>query len=645
MRHHQSGNNLKISPKLGSFLPILLFILCWTHQGVTATLGVEDPIPLTETQPSQSLYDGWPTPSLQQHAYWLPWGELSFQRAALFGRPVLFVMTPAWNQSARKMIDSTLSVPAVQSQINADYISIIVDPDRRPDIKERYQTGSWPVISFLLPSALPMLSNLGEDVEAESQPITMGLLDKEEMLFLLVEGGKYWKLDTYTLNEAALVWAVEEGKRQYSMSEPDSTASDQMASWLVGNADRMAGGYGIAPKYIIPGLLEYAAVRAARQKPELLEHAVFTLEQFITGPLYDSREGGIHRMAATPGWGSLQYEKMLLSNVTLIHQLLAGLRVGDNPAFKTNLSQTADFMIDVLGRPGGGFYFAQVPDLSSADGGGYWTAAQQGSVEPPPVHPLVLSGPTALAGAAVLRAGHVLDDARLLEAGRLALELVLERAFVPGRGVLHVIEPNPTPRIFLTAQADVALALLDGYESLGDPRYLDTAVQIVDAALLNLKVPGESSCRDRLRQTRALGLLKNARRPLIPNVRLARAMLRLEAHGQGDGYRDHAHDILSTDASVLSSFGVHGIEAALAIEELIESPMVIRITGSPDKQVTRDLRRVALGSPWLWTVVTTGDTAPDVPVGATVLWRGEQDAYGNAQELSTALRDIAGMDR
>jgi uncharacterized protein YyaL (SSP411 family) len=321
------------------------------------------------------------------------------------------------------------------------------------------------------------------------------------------------------------------------------------------------------------------------------------------------------------------------------------LRFGDNPAFRNALVQTADYIVEVLGRPGGGFYLAQIPDLSSPNGGGYWLKEQDGTLEAPPVDPLVLSGPTGLAGAALLRAGQLLEDERLLEAGNLAFELILERSFKPGRGVMHVIEPNPTPRIFLTAQADVALALLDGFESTGDPRYLDTAAQIVDLTLLNLKIKGESSCRDRLVETHAIGLLRNPRRPLIPNVRLARAMLRLEAHGQAGDYRNHAREILSTDAGLLPSFGVHAIEAALAIEELNEPPLLIQITGSPGNQVTRDLRRAALNSPWPWTVVTTGESTPEARVSATVRWRGAENSYAGAEGLNTALRQIAGMDK
>ena len=141
---------------------------------VSAAQPEIEPLPLIDDRPSQSVYDGWPQPSLQQRAYWLPWGDLSFQRAALFGRPVFFVMAPAWSHSARLMVDSTLADPAVRSQINADYIAIMVDPDRRPDIKLRYQTGNWPVISFLLPTALPMLTNIGAKETGESHPITIG---------------------------------------------------------------------------------------------------------------------------------------------------------------------------------------------------------------------------------------------------------------------------------------------------------------------------------------------------------------------------------------------------------------------------------------------------------------------------------------
>src|SRR5262245_47753816 len=58
--------------------------------------------------PAPEAFKGWPSDALRSRAYFLPWSPLSFQRAALFGRPVLFVLTVPWNRLAQRMATETL---------------------------------------------------------------------------------------------------------------------------------------------------------------------------------------------------------------------------------------------------------------------------------------------------------------------------------------------------------------------------------------------------------------------------------------------------------------------------------------------------------------------------------------------------------
>src|SRR4029079_3300910 len=184
----------------------------------------------------------------------------------------------------------------------------------------------------------------------------------------------------------------------------------------------------------------------------------------------------------------------------------------------------------------------------------------------PPVDRLVLSGPNALAGAALLRAGAWLGDAAATAAGRGALDFVLERGYARGRGVDHVLEPRPESRRFLVAQADVAFGLIDAYETTGDGRYLTAARDVVDFSLANLLRPGETALRDHLSEGAEIGLLANPRRPMVENVRLARVMRRLALHGQGEVYGERAASILGSYVGNLTLYGAQAVEAALAVE-------------------------------------------------------------------------------
>jgi uncharacterized protein YyaL (SSP411 family) len=575
--------------------------------------------------PAQEAFRDWPGTELLTRPYWLPWSWMSFQRASLFDRPVFLVLTVGWSASARGMEAGTLGDPRVLSVLNSGWTAVRVSADRRPDIRERYQTGSWPVVAFLLPNGLPMLSHANRSGEA--MPITAAAVDPETLLFLLGEGRVYFDKWRTVLEEVGAVWAEREGGARPVAAAVDVQASEQVARWLLANADRQDGGIGLAPKFVISGFAEYSALRDARLLPALMEHAVLTLGRLIESPLYDASAGGVRRMALDPDWKRIQPEKMLDKNAYLLRDALFVLRSRPSPEIARALEGTVRFLIEGLGRPGGGFYLAvRAPAAPPED---------DSSVEP-----LVLAGPNSLAGAALLRAGEWLDDRAATDAGIAALELTLKAAYHRGRGVDHVIDPGGSGRRFLETQADVALAFLDAFETTGDERWLLAARDIVDFALANLRTPGETAMSDHLPDAVPIGILGNPRRPLRPNTRLARAMLRLSVHGQGERYREEARAIVGSFAGSLVDYGVHAVETALAVEEIIREPLIVRISGSAADSAA--LRRAAVNLPWGWTVVTTAAEGAD-GASAEIVWRDEAVRVGTPEELDAEVRRRTGL--
>ena len=560
---------------------------------------------------------------------------MTFQRATLFDRPVLMVLSVPWSRPAQRMAGSVLSAPEILEAINAGFVSVYVDADRRPDVAERYRTGNWPVIAFLTPGGHPMLSEANE--EKVAKPITIGPVGEEAMLFFLREGALYHEKWGAYLNAKGVEWAGFEAHVAPVEGAVLEGTSDALAQWLAGNADREHGGFGAAPKFVLPGLTEYAAVRAARQVPGLLGHAQLSLDRLLASPLYDRRDGGVHRMATLPGFGGVQYEKLLDRNAALLRDLTVAQRLWPTQARAAGIAGTAEFLTRTLARAGGGYFQSQIADPQSEDGGGYWRGE---NAEPPAVQRLVLSGPNALAAAALARAGHALGRDEWISAAREAADLVLSRAFEPGRGVRHVVEPFPEEFRFLETQAEVAFGLLDLYESTGEARFLDASRSVADFALRNLGSANEPALRDRLAESFPVGLMANPRWPLNANVTLARALLRLAIHGQGDAYRERAVRILGAITRNLAAQGAQGIEAALALEEALREPVVVTIHGAPRDPGTLALRRAAIGSPQPWTVVVggSGEGAP----AAVVLARGQEARVEDSAALGETIVKLAG---
>ena len=412
--------------------------------------------------------------------------------------------------------------------------------------------------------------------------------------------------------------------------------------WLLGNVDARYGGFGPAPKYALPGLMEWAFVSADQGRPALIDTARNTLNKFAASPLFDPRDGGFHRMAAAPDWGAIQYEKMLEANVDLIREFVFALREDDDPALHDALRATARFVTTVLARPSGGFYLAQVADPTSSDGGAYWRAATSDPAKAPPIDKLTLAGPNAMAGAALLRAGALLSDPALEVAGRAALDLVLQRAVASGRGVDHVIEDEAGNGRFLVTQSRVALGLLDGYESTGDARYLAAAKDIAGFVRNNLQVGDETAYRDHLPIGAEFGLLDMPLLPMNDNARFARVLVRLAALGALEEGRTLAKKILENYAGDLAVRGVRALEPSLAIDELLSEPLVVTIEGPVDDSKTRQLRRAVLNLKRGWVVIKTAQGG--VPA-ATLAFKGGTRRVADPTAMAKQLNDLVEAGR
>ncbi len=587
--------------------------------------------------PAQAAFKGWPSKELRDRPYWLTWSTLSLQRAVVFNQPIFLLVTVPWNRAAQRMAQEVLADSQVLSALNPDYVALLVSADRRPDLYARYGTGNWPAISLLLPNGAPMLSQVNPQKVA--LPITLGPTDVKGVLFNLQEGRKYFDLWQNVLQGVSQVYEKRVDLEEAKPGAVDEKSSDPVARWLLGNLDAKNGGFGVAPKYALPGVMEWAFLREDGGRPGLVDAARRTLTKMAASPLHDEKDGGFHRMAAAPDWGGIQYEKLLDGNADLMRDMVFALREEDDPALRAALADTARFVTTKLARPSGGFFLGQMADPTSLDGGGYWTSAERDAAKAPPVDKLVLAGSNAMVGAALLRAGAILSDAALTKAGRDALDLVLQRAVVTGRGAGHVIESQPVVERFLVTQTEVAFGLLDGYESTGDARYLAAAKDVAEFVRNNMKVAGETAYRDHLPVGREFGLLDMPLRPMIDNARLARVLIRLEAQGALDGGGAAAKEILGSYTGDLASHGVKAVAPALALDELATEPLVVTIQGKQDDAKTQGLRQAALNIRRGWVVIRTGDKASSP--AATLALKGTTRKINDPAALAGELKVLS----
>jgi len=587
-------------------------------------------------KPAQEAFKSWPSQDLIERPYWLPWGPLTFLRASVFEQPICLILSVPWNHSEQLMQKGALADHEVLRFLNANFVSVAVRADRRPDIHARYGTGTWPVLALLLSDGSPMLSKA--NTKGLALPITLGYSEKTGVLFHLTDGRKYYDKWRSFLQGLAEVYEKRVDVEEAREGPATDAAVDSFTRWLLGNFDAKNGGFGAAPKTYPDGFMELAAERADAGAGTLSVPARTTLQKWSAGPLHDTVGGGFHRLAAAPDWGAIQYEKLLEVNAGIARELALALRQKDDPGLRTALAGIVRLFTTTLARPEGGFWNAVEADPGSVDGGGYYHAADRAAAPAPPIDRVVFTGPNALAGASLLRAGAVLGDASAEAAGRAALDFVVENGIPPGRGARHVIEARPDLGRFLVTQADVAFALLDGYECTGDRKYLQAASGIATFVEGNLKVGTETAYRDHLSLGHEAGMLEMPFRPMADNARFARVLVRLEEHGAITDGKKEAIAILGGYAGDLTISGARAIEAALAVQEALAPPMTVTIEGPQDAPATRALRHEALALPQGYLIVKT---AAGGKTGATLAWRGAQRRVDKPADLVAAWKTLS----
>ena len=80
---------------------------------------------------------------------WLEWGAAAFQKAKMEKKPILMDIFGKWCHWCHKIEKDCYQNPEIIKKINADFVAIRVDTDKRPDINERYNQGGWPSTVFL----------------------------------------------------------------------------------------------------------------------------------------------------------------------------------------------------------------------------------------------------------------------------------------------------------------------------------------------------------------------------------------------------------------------------------------------------------------------------------------------------------------
>jgi len=310
-----------------------------------------------------------------QKIEWYPWSEEAFERARRENKPVFLSTGAVWCHWCHVMAKESFEEEETARLLNELFINIKLDRDERPDIDRRYQhavaamgSGSgWPLSVFLMPDTKKPFYG-GTYFPPEDRQGRPGFRK------VLTAVSNFY--NTKHADAAAFSLRVMDTLKTEAL-EP-STISEELISEaeiaLLSQCDMEHGGFGTAPKFPMPGALEFLIRRSRVQDdPAVATAARKMLDAMACGGFHDHIGGGFHRYSTDESWIVPHFEKMADDNAGLLRNYTDAFAVFGDERFRVIAMDIIAFTRQVLSDAEGGFYASQDADVTPDDEGGYFT--------------------------------------------------------------------------------------------------------------------------------------------------------------------------------------------------------------------------------------------------------------------------------
>ncbi|HXZ98140.1 MAG TPA: DUF255 domain-containing protein, partial [Candidatus Acidoferrum sp.] len=336
---------------------------------------------------------------------WLDWTNEAFDRARAEKKPVFLDISAVWCHWCHRLDSDTYSVPDIADYIEAHFVPIRVDSDKRPDINRRYNMGGWPTVAFLTPDG--------------------GVLG----------GGTYLPPDQMrkVLRDVSSFWEKSQGKPGQEMetlqpeSIPVGTISPDIVDYVLGeianNFDPIYGGFGSQPKFPNTDAHELALVKYHYSgNREFLRMTELTLETVAKSGIYDKEMGGFFRYSTTRDWSIPHFEKMTEDNAKWLRLYTHIYQITGKPYYADVARGILNYVETWLSDPENGcFYGSQDADEE------YYShnKDERSKLEPPFIDRHIYTNWNALMISAFLEASFVLSDIPTREFALKSLDRLL----------------------------------------------------------------------------------------------------------------------------------------------------------------------------------------------------------------------------
>ena len=338
------------------------------------------------------------SPYLRQHRFdpvdWYPWGDDALRAAAQADKPLFVSIGYAACHWCHVMAHESFSDPETAALMNASVISVKVDREERPEVDAVYMEavvastghGGWPMSVFATPDGRPFFAG------TYFPKVRQGRMPSFQDVLEAVAGAWSERRDELESQASVLADAVsarlspasqrgESGGRNAPRGEEVWDAVATAVSRLAEIADRRHGGFGTAPKFPQPLLLELL-LRArhlgiAGDGADPLELVLEALAGMDSGGIYDHLGGGFSRYSTDSTWTVPHFEKMLYDQALLARLHLHAWQVTGDARWRHVLDETWSYVLDRLAHPSGALCASEDADSEGEEGRYYLWGAEE----------------------------------------------------------------------------------------------------------------------------------------------------------------------------------------------------------------------------------------------------------------------------
>lgn len=585
--------------------------------------------------------------------HWEEWGDHAFDRARDEDKLVLLNIGAPWCHWCHVLDRSSYSDPEVIEVINARYVPVRVEADRRPDIQDRYLMGGWPTIAVLTPDGRILTGST--------------YMPPERMLRMLRQVDQLYHDDktAVTLRVARLSEQAEDDR--YRGGAPtrklDPSTVVSIVNAMRRDFDSINGGFGTEPKFPFPDAVRLSFLQYRRTGDEfMLEMALGTLDGMAS--LIDPVWGGMYRYSVDAQWKHPHYEKMLAVQAGALDNYLEAYQVTADDRYGARAADIDRYIRQFLSdRELGGFYGSQDADVGSHEpeadlvtGERYFPKSEDERLQigMPYTDKTVYTAWNGMMCSAYLRLCAAMDD---MDAGNFAFKTIdrlLAENLRDGL-VYHYNDGEPRLPGLLADQSLLAQALLDACQTSGRRSYLEHAEQIARVMLDEIQDKEQGGFYYQRPDPEAIGELSQRNKPFEENVAAAKTLVQLHYMTGKEPYREAAGRALEAVSYSQMLESIMGACYGLALDLYLEPPVHIVVVGDRAHTETAKMLKAGLHAYEPRKLVQVLDPGEDELTIGDLMYaaHGEPAAYvcvrnvcmnpvTGSEALTTTLEDVLG---